>query len=419
MKRIFLFAFVFLNIFSISIANVKPNDQFSTDIYNSYKDCLREKTTRSYYLLFEYDLERYHPISNKIRLITYECNKLLEIVTKDQKYNDIIYKYILKNEERNNSYIKIYLVYHENIIWESENKDEILISLNEIENNYLKNSDLNINLNARDMYGSLGWFYNTNKYFYDFTKAHFYHNIAIDHNKFGSKNYDTHSLKYHLNNLGVVYDQDRFGKFTKKKNNQIAFNYYSKAADLGLHHAYSNLAKFYLLGLGNIKKDYDKAIKNYKLARVASYGDENYSDLKILYIKKRAPNDLNEYLIWLKEYAVAYQDPEVFQQIAWMIDENENKKNDSSVYKAMYMWQYLCEKHCPLKDDRNRSISEMKILEDKYLSVDEINIAKRDASNWEKNNWNRPIKQLRSIEMENSNELITDFIKNAFMKKKD
>ena len=61
----------------------------------------------------------------------------------------------------------------------------------------------------------------------------------------------------------------------------------------------------------------------------------------------------------------------------------------------------------------------MKILEDKYLSVDEINIAKRDASNWEKNNWNRPIKQLRSIEMENSNELITDFIKNAFMKKKD
>ena len=78
MKRIFLFAFVFFNIFSISIANVKPNDQFSTDIYNSYKDCLREKTTRLYYLLFEYDLERYHPISNKIRSITYECNKLLE-----------------------------------------------------------------------------------------------------------------------------------------------------------------------------------------------------------------------------------------------------------------------------------------------------------------------------------------------------
>ena len=69
--------------------------------------------------------------------------------------------------------------------------------------------------------------------------------------------------------------------------------------------SYNNLAKFYLLGLADVKKDYDKAIKNYVFSRVASYGDENYSDLKILYKKKFAPNDLNEYLKWLEEYAIA------------------------------------------------------------------------------------------------------------------
>jgi len=420
MKKIFLYAFIFFNILSVAIANVKPQDQFSSDIYDSYDDCVREKTTRAHYLLFEYDLENYHPISNEISSIRYECNKILEFVTKDQKYNDIILKYISNNEQKkNNNYIDIYYTYHYNIIWNSRKKDEILNSLNEIENNYLKNSNLENNLNARGMLGTLGWFYNTNEYFFNFNKAHYYLTKAIDYNKFGTKTYSEHSLKYHLNNLGVVYDQDRFGNLSKKKNNQIAFDYYIKAADLGLHHAYNNIAKFYLLGLANVKKDYDKAIKNYKLSRIASYGDENYSDLKILYKKKRAPNDLNEYLKWLEEYAIASQDPEVFQQIAWMVDENEVKKNDSNTYITMYMWQYLCKKYCPLRSDKNRSISEIKILENKYLSTKAINIAKKNALNWENKNWNRPIKELSSIETENNKDLITDVIKNAFMKKKD
>ena len=99
MKKIFLYAFIFFNILSVAIANVKPQDQFSSDIYDSYDDCVREKTTRAHYLLFEYDLENYHPISNEISSIRYECNKILEFVTKDQKYNDIILKYISNNEQ--------------------------------------------------------------------------------------------------------------------------------------------------------------------------------------------------------------------------------------------------------------------------------------------------------------------------------
>ena len=420
MKKIFLYAFIFFNISSVAIANVYPNDQFSSDINDSYDDCIRNKTLQPHYLLFEYDLEKYHPISNEISSIRYECNKIFELVTKDQKFNDIILKYIIKNvQKKNNNYIDIYFTYHVNIIQESRKKDEILNSLNEIEYNYLKNSNLENNPNAREMLGTLGWFYNTNEYFFNFTKAHNYLTKAIDYNKFGTYNYSEYNLKYDLNNLGVVYDQDRFGKLSKKKNNQIAFDYYIKAADLGVNYAYNNIAKFYLLGLGNVKKDYDKAIKNYKLSRVASYGDENYSDLKILYNKKRAPNDLNEYLKWLEEYAIAYQDSEVFQQIAWMVDENEAKKNDTNTHIAMYMWQYLCKKYCLSRSDKNRSISEMKILENKYLSTNEINIAKKNALNWENKNWNRPIKELSSIETENNKELITDLIKNAFMKKKD
>ena len=59
MNRIFLYAFIFFNISSVAIANVKPQDQFSSDIYNNYDDCVREKTKRAHYLLFEYDLENY------------------------------------------------------------------------------------------------------------------------------------------------------------------------------------------------------------------------------------------------------------------------------------------------------------------------------------------------------------------------
>ena len=170
MNRIFLYAFIFFNISSVAIANVKPQDQFSSDIYNNYDDCVREKTKRAHYLLFEYDLENYHPISNEISSIKYECNKILELVTKDQKYDDIILKYILNNEQKkNNYYINIYFTYHYNIIWQSRKKDEILNSLNEIENNYLKNSNPENNPNARGMLGTLGWFYNTNEYFFNFT----------------------------------------------------------------------------------------------------------------------------------------------------------------------------------------------------------------------------------------------------------
>ena len=40
----------------------------------------------------------------------------------------------------------------------------------------------------------------------------------------------------------------------RKKNNKIAFKLYNEAAEFGLYHAYGNLGKFYVLGLGGIKK---------------------------------------------------------------------------------------------------------------------------------------------------------------------
>ena len=41
-------------------------------------------------------------------------------------------------------------------------------------------------------------------------------------------------------------------------------------------------------GLGSAKKDYNLAIKHLKLARVVSYGDNDFSSLSVLYQKKKS-----------------------------------------------------------------------------------------------------------------------------------
>ena len=96
---------------------------------------------------------------------------------------------------------------------------------------------------------------------------------------------DHYRLKYYKNNLGVVYDQDRYGHFSKK-NNKIAFKLYNEAAEFGLYHVYGNFRKILCSWFRGIKKDYDNAIKIYKLKRVAAYGDDDFSDFEVLYNKK-------------------------------------------------------------------------------------------------------------------------------------
>ena len=150
----------------------------------------------------------------------------------------LINELISKNESsEQNIFIKIYHEYHDNIIWHSANKFEVKKTLTEFEENYLKRSNLTINPIAVRLYARLGWFYNVNKDFFDMKKAHDFLTIGVNNEK------DIWYSKWYLNNLGVVYDQNRYGNFSIKESNEMAFKFYKKAAELGLHHAYGNLGK--------------------------------------------------------------------------------------------------------------------------------------------------------------------------------
>ena len=408
----FLFLLVlFFDLFLIEFSFAEKFNSNHKKIDNDFETCVWSNIKREHPLTIEYDL--YDKLNKDTSPYIYKCNKIFEkiIYNEELKFQDLINKAILKNEsETQNIVVKIYKKYHNNIIWHSKDILEVKKSLNKLENNYLKKSNFKVNVDAVHLYGSLGWFYNTNLNFFDIKKAHDFLTIAVNNEK------DHYRLKYYKNNLGAVYDQDRFGNFSKRKNNKIAFRLYQKAADLGLHHAYGNLGKFYILGLGGVKKDYDNAIKFYKLKRIAAYGDDDFSDLKILYSKKRLPVNLKEYLSWLEDYLIQSQDARVFQQLAWLVDEDEFNKNNDQVFISMYKWHYLCGYNCTSVADRERSIAELSILKKINLSNDQITQAEENALIWYKKNWNKKPNQIKeNIKKPEKNELI-DLIKNAIMR---
>ena len=408
----FLFLLVlFINFFINKSSSADNFNQNYKKIDNDFETCVWSNIKREYPLTIEYDL--YDKLNLDTSPYVYNCNKILEkiIFNEDHNFQDLINKAILNNEsETKNIIVKIYKKYHNNIIWHSKDKLEIKKSLDELENNYLKRSNIEINFDAVHLYGSLGWFYNTNVNFFDIKKAHDFLSIAVNNEK------DHYRLKYYKNNLGTIYDQDRFGNFSKRKNNQIAFRLYKEAGDLGLHHAYGNLGKFYVLGLGGVNKSYDNAIKFYKLKRIAAYGDDDFSDLKILYSKKRLPSNLKEYLSWLEDYLIMSQDSRVFQQLAFLVDEDEFSINDDKDFMSIYKWQYLCSYYCNSVGDRERSISELSILKKINLSNEQITQAEENALIWYKKNWNKNPNQIKKKIIEPDKKELIDLIKDAIMR---
>ncbi len=412
MIRNFLYLVFFLLFFKNVFANDDKNLTDLSTVYDEYDECIYINTKKGNTLIREYDLYDL-VIKKSTSPFIYECNKIFSKIINSEEINfkKIIESSIQKNEgESKNKYIKIYKKFHRNIIFHSKNINEVKNSLDELENNYFKKSNVNINQDAAKMAGTLGWFYYVHKDLFNFEKAEKYLSIAVEKTK------DHYSLKYYQNNLGIIYDQDRNSNFTKKKNNKIAFDLYSKAAKLGLHHAYGNLGKFYILGLGGIKPDYDKAIKNYKLKRISSFGDDNFSDIKILYSKQRLPKNLDEYLFWLEEYLVENQDSKVFQQLAWFTDEDESSATSLIQHMRIYKWQYLCFKYCESYYSRERSESELSILKTKHLSKDQINEAIKQADLWEKSNWNKEIKKFKKKTNILKKKDLVDLIKNALIR---
>jgi TPR repeat protein len=409
MFRIFVLFVLFLNI-DLS-ANAQNQENILKKKYDEYDNCLYLKSKRKNNLAVEFDLEQYLPFYNSnLKKVTLECNKIFEKFINDDEFINITNAAVKKNESRyKNIYLKIFLRYHQNIIWNSENIDTIEKSLDIIENNYLANSNLDINGSAVGIIGSLGWFYNTKIGFFNFKKSLNYFEQAIKYEK------DEYSLKYYINNLGVIYDQDRSNNFSRKINNQKAYELYTQAADMGLHYSYGNLAKFYILGLGGVGQNYNKAIKNLKLARNATFGDNDFTDLTILYSKKRLPKNITEYISWIEEYTISNQDSHGFQRLAWLLDDDEKEFEVNLIQKKIYKWQYLCSKFCTSYSDKERALSEMHVIKKLYLNDKDVKKSINEAKKWEDVYWNKPIKKEKKIPYKKNKELV-DLIKNTIIK---
>lgn len=418
MFKIIIIIFFFLNLSSKVFAEFNKSDPYTLEIYVLYDECV-DKFKKPHRLTINYDLEDYANLSEYFRLSTLKCNLIYKEYINNEfsskkkvDFNKEVNSAILNNEiSKDNIYLKIYLDYHLNIIRVSEDLNEKKKSFIEIEKNYLKKTNIKINEETAHITGALGWLYNIDKDFFDFKKSFNYLSDAIKYTK------NEYNLKYYRNNLGVIYDQDRYGNSSKKKNNKNAFRLYKLAAEDGLHYSYGNLGKFYILGLGGIKKDYAKAITNYKLARIATNGDDNFSDLAILLQKKRVPNNFSEYIFWLEEYLIKKQDPEVFQQIAWFLDENEREKNTQLVYKESYKWQYLCHKLCNNYSDRERALSEMEILSQINLTNLEVEEAILKAKNWKDKHWNKPVQNYEIVINELKDKTLVNMIKGVLLRK--
>ena len=188
---------------------------------------------------------------------------------------------------------------------------------------------------------------------------------------------------------------------------------------LGLHHAHGNLAKMHNLGLGGAEKNYATTIKHLKLARVMPYGDNDFSELAVLYEKKRSPYNLNEWLNWLEEYLIKTQDADTFITLAWAVDEDVRIKNDDNkVSRTAYKWFYLCSQLCNSSDDISRSFGEMNILEQRNLSKKDIISIKSDADLWKKENWG--LKKVPYSSQKNtitSDSKFTDFLRKSLLRK--
>ena len=152
------------------------------------------------------------------------------------------------------------------------------------------------------------------------------------------------------------YDQGRAVKQNYKK----AFEYYNKAADLGNNWSHGNIATLYTFGLG-VKKDYDKAIIHLKLSSFEwGYDTDEFSELMVLFNKKKLPKDANEYMSWLENLIIKNQSVDDFQNLAWISDIDKSVINSRV---TEYKWHYLTTKLSESQDLVDRSFQEMDFFE--------------------------------------------------------
>ena len=216
---------------------------------------------------------------------------------------------------------------------------------------------------------ALGWNYYVEQDFRDFDKAFKFMKYAADH--------DFH---WAINNLAVFYDQGRAVKIDYKK----AYELYNKAADLGNNWSHGNIAILYTFGLG-VKKNYDRAIIHLKLARIEwAYGSDEFSELMVLFEKKRLPVSAKEYMSWIESFIIRNQSKDDFQTLAWLSDIDDSVEDP---LVTEYKWQYVVTKISKETHHIIRADQEIKFLEEFKMSEKEVVLAKKLAEDWIIKNW--------------------------------
>ena len=369
---IFIIYFVFFNLSTTqSIAYVDKLTDKQKNLIGLYDDCDDEREDKYFFSL------KFRLTNVPDKPERYQC---------ELKYAELIYKSFdsVQEKDQYHDYHYYRFVIGDSLL-RSKDKNQILKGLKHLENMFddpvyeknilLYDDGQNINYFKIAAATQIGWNYNIEIDLYDKKKALRYMQYCAN-NKNKEDSYFSVYVEYCLNNLGSMHDQ--------KKDYKKAYELYKKSAYMGNHFANSNLAKFYLFGLGGIEKSYEKAIRYYKLARITDLGDEQFIDLLILYDKGRLPKNITEYMGWLEEFIIQGKDGHGFQQLAWLASDNQsniNSKIDS------YKWHYLASKYSPDENDKERSPQEMHILEKEVLNEQQNKEAVLEAEKWIKKNW--------------------------------
>ena len=220
----------------------------------------------------------------------------------------------------------------------------------------------------------LGYLYDVYPGVRNYEKSKKYYLYAVNKNE-----------PYAINNLGYSYQEGRVVEKDLKK----ALKLYKKSAKLGNHWSHGNIANFYLFGLGGAKKSYTRAVSHFKLSQIENYSTGNFSDIYILFEKKRLPKTKHEFFEWKKEYLTRSKEIYNIMDIAHYANTILND------YVEAYKWFYICNSFPDEKDfsvggetEKEKCSFRIILLEEEYLTKSQIKKAKIAAKDWIKKNIN-------------------------------
>ena len=227
----------------------------------------------------------------------------------------------------------------------------------------------------------LGWYYSSIPSVVNYEKSFKLLEFASSENNYNA-----------MNNLAYgFYEQGKLGK----KNLEKALKLYKISSASGNHWANENIAQFYMFGLANETKSYEKTISHFKLARIEDDGTDNFIDLQILFQKKKLPKNEKEYYSWLIETLYNKLNKDKFSKIhiTEIVHIAHFSQTRLENFKLAYKWFHICQKYFKDEDISYGSESEvqkceweMAELERDRLGNKDINKIKQEAEDfWKKN----------------------------------